>query len=236
MGNLVYTDNKWDGSSEKIAHHRVRENGEVLTPLNVVNDMLDLAVPDLGISETVLEPSCGTGNFLIEILKRKVQKAKTDTDILVACSSLYGVDIARDNVTYSRYRLVKWLGQRVSDNEYLLACCARILELNILWGNTLTGETCVSKILKKPVIVCNEYDKNLKTNKEITKIKGAVIPLKLRMPVWYTDRFSKYLEGNIFLSQFDDLYTFEYFEDDSLRVEERKQAVQNISLEDIFDL
>ena len=50
---------------------RVKNKGEVFTPIPVVNKMLDL-IPSITIKQTFLEPACGDGNFLIEILRRKI--------------------------------------------------------------------------------------------------------------------------------------------------------------------
>ena len=89
---------------------RVQKYGEVFTPSNIVNDMLDLLpTKDDGrtlilnektkaeksyLSSTFLEPSCGDGNFLVEILNRKlkcVSESSFDHDVLLALSSIYGV-------------------------------------------------------------------------------------------------------------------------------------------------
>lgn len=104
---------------------RVQKYGEVFTPSNIVKDMLDLLpTKDDGrtlilnektkaeksyISSTFLEPSCGDGNFLVEILNRKlkcVSESSFDHDVLLALSSIYGVDIQADNVLESRRRML----------------------------------------------------------------------------------------------------------------------------------
>lgn len=71
-----------DGTKSK---DRVRDFGEVFTPVNIVKDMCDLVdnaiakedniTPKAILAKTWLEPSCGTGNFLVEILERKVKLA-----------------------------------------------------------------------------------------------------------------------------------------------------------------
>ena len=52
---------------------RVSEHGEVFTSEREVNAMMDLVQDELKqLNSTILEPACGTGNFLVEILKRKM--------------------------------------------------------------------------------------------------------------------------------------------------------------------
>lgn len=56
---------------------RVSEHGEVFTSEREVSAMLDLVQEELKqLKSTVLEPACGTGNFLVEILKRKMIQYK----------------------------------------------------------------------------------------------------------------------------------------------------------------
>gem|GEM_PF-4585866 len=79
---------------------RVKATGEVLTPAHMVNQMLDLIPTEFYASplSTWLEPACGTGNILVQILKRKLSHGSGKTHALQCVSSLYGVDIANDNV------------------------------------------------------------------------------------------------------------------------------------------
>lgn len=96
---------------------RVAEHGEVFTSEREVNAMLDLVQDELKqLKSTVLEPACGTGNFLIEILKRKMDTVQSiyhsqyDYELcpLLAFSTIYGLDIQKDNVLESRKRLLDW--------------------------------------------------------------------------------------------------------------------------------
>ena len=81
---------------------RERTGTEVFTPEWLVNDMLDMLQensPDVFQPEkTFLEPSCGEGAFVIEILRRKFENCKTKKDYRVAISSVYGMDIQEDNI------------------------------------------------------------------------------------------------------------------------------------------
>jgi hypothetical protein len=87
---------------------RVKSTGEVFTPLEVITKKLDdLEKYDPNIfsdpTKTFLEPSVGDGNFLSEILIRKI---KNGIDLATALSTIYGVDIMQDNVDLCRERLL----------------------------------------------------------------------------------------------------------------------------------
>ena len=94
---------------------RVRERGEVFTAAREVNAMLDLVKDETeNIDSTFLEPACGDGNFLDEVLRRKLAvckkrygKSAADYEKMsfLACTTLYGVDIMADNVARCRERL-----------------------------------------------------------------------------------------------------------------------------------
>lgn len=56
-----------------ISKKRVADHGEVFTNLREINAMLDLVDNETKrIDSRFLEPACGHGNFLIEVLKRKI--------------------------------------------------------------------------------------------------------------------------------------------------------------------
>ena len=65
-----------------------------------VKAMCDLIPNDIwnSVGSTFLEPACGGGVFILEILKRKFEKCKTRRDYTVALQSVYGMDIQSDNV------------------------------------------------------------------------------------------------------------------------------------------
>lgn len=133
---------------------RVADHGEVFTNEREVKAMCDLVGDEVKkIDSTVLEPACGEGNFLIEILSRKLEtvrelyadtKAKYDLNSVIAVSSLYGVDILGDNVTICRENLfnlwqdayIQTIGEK--PEKKLRDTVSRILELNIIRGNTLS--------------------------------------------------------------------------------------------------
>jgi len=94
---------------------RVRDLAEVFTGEREVNAMLDLVKNQSEkIDSTFLEPACGNGNFLIAILKRKLnvvqKKYKKQEDIefytIIAAASIYGIDISEENVVEARQRML----------------------------------------------------------------------------------------------------------------------------------
>ncbi len=133
---------------------RVTEHGEVFTNEREVNAMLDLVKQETErIESRFLEPACGDGNFLTEILRRKIEvvrnrykrsKADCEKYLIVALSSIYGVDILHDNVVECRRRLYKQWTEAYEDlcrNEMNTDCykaAAYILSKNILCGDALT--------------------------------------------------------------------------------------------------
>ena len=87
---------------------RVKATGEVFTPLDVITKKLnDLENHDPLLfkdpSKTFLEPSCGDGNFLSEVLIRKMENGSTFEQAL---QTIYGVDLMIDNVDLCRERLL----------------------------------------------------------------------------------------------------------------------------------
>lgn len=93
---------------------RVRDLAEVFTSEREVRSMLDLVrYLSENVENTFLEPSCGNGNFLVAILKRKLETIKTkyrnqiDAEFFMikAVASIYGIDISEENVLEARERL-----------------------------------------------------------------------------------------------------------------------------------
>lgn len=136
------------------SRERVADHGEVFTAEREVNAMLDLVKQETErIDSRFLEPACGDGNFLAEILRRKLnavearyKKSAADYEkyAVLAATSIYGVDILQDNVEECRKRLFD-----IWDEAYTAHCkneCREevreavryILDRNILCGNALT--------------------------------------------------------------------------------------------------
>ncbi len=136
---------------------RVTDHGEVFTAQREVNAMLDLVKQETErIDSRFLEPACGNGNFLVEILKRKLQvvearysKSQLEFEryALLALSSIYGIDILPDNVQTCRDRLLGIFTHYYQKNHKkglkseCISSAEFILSRNILWGDALTLKT-----------------------------------------------------------------------------------------------
>jgi len=84
---------------------RIKATGEVFTPTELVQEILDKIPNEVFTdpSKTYLDPSCGDGQFLGEVLIRKVENG---IDFEQALSTIYGVDLMQDNVDLCRERLL----------------------------------------------------------------------------------------------------------------------------------
>lgn len=129
---------------------RVRQNGEVFTPVWMVKKML--SEPDVqerihNLYTRFLEPSAGEGAFLIEILRQKLDyvtsissKVKWRTNALWAIASIYGVELMQDNVDIARKRMLD-----VAEQYYRKVFDVFLLSKNIVQGNFLTGKNIQNK-------------------------------------------------------------------------------------------
>ena len=81
---------------------RVHKFGEVFTPERVVRDMCDMLEREspgaFDPERTCLEPTCGEGAFVVEILRRKFERCRVRRDYTTALRSVYGFEIQADNV------------------------------------------------------------------------------------------------------------------------------------------
>ena len=84
---------------------RVKATGEIFTPTPLVQEILDKLPQELftDASKTFLDPSCGDGQFLSEVLIRKMENG---IDFETALSTIYGVDLMQDNANLCRERLL----------------------------------------------------------------------------------------------------------------------------------
>jgi len=145
---------------------RVADHGEVFTAKREVNAMLDLIKQETErIESRFLEPACGTGNFLVEILRRKlaiVEKRYMENQYdfekyaVIAVSSMYGIDILEDNLIECRTRLFDVFNTQYT-KLYKTKCrdkCRKtikyLLSKNILHGDALTLYTVNDKA--KPIV------------------------------------------------------------------------------------
>jgi len=133
---------------------RVADHGEVFTHEREVNAMLDLVKHETErIESRFLEPACGTGNFLVEVLRRKLDVVKNrykrsqmdyERYAVIAVSSIYGIDLLEDNVKECRARLYDLFDTQYSElfKRKCQDMCRKsvhyLLECNIIQGDALT--------------------------------------------------------------------------------------------------
>ena len=134
------------------SRQRVRSNGEVFTQPREVNNILALTEATSNKYWRFLEPACGNGNFLEAILRQRMERLTQDRtewhaknrefSTLKVLSTIYGVDIAPDNIEECKKRLegviFEYLPKRVSAG-FLLAM-AEILRTNLIVGDMLNGK------------------------------------------------------------------------------------------------
>lgn len=136
---------------------RVTDHGEVFTSEREVNAMLDLVKQETErIDSRFLEPACGTGNFLVEILRRKLaivesryKKSQLEYEryAVIAISSIYGIDLLQDNVEETQNRLFEIFDKQYTSfyknncKEECRTSIRYILDRNILRGDALTLKT-----------------------------------------------------------------------------------------------
>lgn len=137
-----------------ISRQRVIDHGEVYTPPKLVNDMLDLVKHECErIDARFLEPACGNGNFLAEVLHRKLAKvakqnarnrSRWERDAVLSVCSLYGIDLLADNVEACRDRLLQIVCAAHEDRfeeampDEFARAIAFILSRNVLQGDALS--------------------------------------------------------------------------------------------------
>jgi len=137
-----------------VSKKRVADHGEVYTSKRIVNAMLDLVKQETEIiASRFLEPACGTGNFLTEVLERKLSVVESrygksqleyERYAILAVSSIYGIDILEDNVIACRRRLLDIFDSNylfLFKDESLVDAVKFILERNIIWGDALSLKT-----------------------------------------------------------------------------------------------
>jgi hypothetical protein len=132
---------------------RVADHGEVFTPPWLVDAMLDLVQAESErINSRVLEPACGSGNFLVPVLKRKLETVharygQSDFErrhqALLALMCIYGIELLDDNVAECRANLLAAFADylSVSARDVWYAAAAAVLDVNIVHGDALSMAT-----------------------------------------------------------------------------------------------
>lgn len=132
---------------------RMAAHGEVFTPAWIVEAMIDLIKDESArIDSRILEPACGSGNFLVPVLRRKLSTVharygKSDFErchhALFALMSIYGIEILEDNAAECRDNLLKVFAEYVTakaDDKWE-AAASNVLRVNIVNGDALSMTT-----------------------------------------------------------------------------------------------
>lgn len=175
-------------NAEKIikSKDRVKQHGEVFTPRHIVNDMINLpGLKDIirEFETTVLEPACGEGIFIVEILKKRLKKVreKCGKDLtvyenlaLLSLTTLYGIELLEDNAQKCVINIYETFmedyNKFVTEHNKkmkikVLDSAKTIITANIVEGNFLTKMTTADK-----PIVFSEW-RVIKQEKKVKHIK-----------------------------------------------------------------
>ncbi|MFV4913062.1 N-6 DNA methylase [Microbacterium lacticum] len=142
------------------SRQRVADHGEVFTPRWLVDDMLDLVKGETErIDSRFLEPACGSGNFLVPILERKLATVQARYGksafekrhyALFALMCVYGVELLGDNAAECRENLEGTVARvlKLEPADSLVLAARAVLAVNIVQGDALamtdaTGEPIV---------------------------------------------------------------------------------------------
>ena len=129
---------------------RVADHGEVFTPAWMVEAMLDLVKGETGrIDARVLEPACGSGNFLVRILQRKLavvelKFGKSEFEkqhyALLALMCTYGIELLVDNIAECRANMLEILANylNLEESDDLYRSASYVLAQNLVHGDALT--------------------------------------------------------------------------------------------------
>jgi hypothetical protein len=129
---------------------RVVDHGEVFTPKWLVEKMLDLVKNEsLRIDSRVLEPACGSGNFLVEVLKRKLQTVdlnysqnqfEKNHHALLALMCTYGIELLQDNAEECRENLLEIFAHylKADSTSVIYRAGAKVLQVNIIQADSLS--------------------------------------------------------------------------------------------------
>ncbi len=132
---------------------RVADHGEVFTPPALVESMIDLVGSEADrIDSRFLEPACGSGNFLVPVLRRKlaaVDRHYKGSDFerrhhaLLALMSIYGIELLHDNVAECRENLLGLFvaHTRIDGADELARAAGAVLAVNIVHGDALSMQT-----------------------------------------------------------------------------------------------
>ena len=129
---------------------RVADHGEVFTPAWLVEAMLDLVKAETErIDARVLEPACGSGNFLVPVLRRKLAAVELKFGgaefekrhyALLGLMCVYGIELLDDNIAECRTNMVETLADYIGldEGDELYQAAMYVLSQNVIHGDALT--------------------------------------------------------------------------------------------------
>ncbi len=136
--------------SQTKSKQRVADHGEVFTPEWMVEAMLDLVKAETErIDSRFLEPACGSGNFLVKILRRKLAAVEIKFGssnfekrhyALLALMCIYGIELLPDNIAECRANVLEILAEYLNLNksDELYSASSYVLSQNLVHGDALT--------------------------------------------------------------------------------------------------
>lgn len=136
---------------------RVADHGEVFTPAWMVEAMLDLVREETErIDSRFLEPACGHGNFLVQVLRRKLAAVELkfgNSDFerrhyaLLALMCIYGIELLDDNIAECRDNLLEIVAEylRLDESDDLYGAAVYVLSQNLIHGDALTMRTTLDQ-------------------------------------------------------------------------------------------
>jgi hypothetical protein len=157
LGRPILTARNFEGAAMSLneerlvkSKRRVADHGEVFTPAWMVENMLDLVKEESErIDSRVLEPACGSGNFLVAVLARKLatvhaRHGKSDFEkrhyALFALMCTYGIELLADNSRECRNNLATVFNSflDIEDDDDWAQAARAVLSVNIVQGDALT--------------------------------------------------------------------------------------------------
>lgn len=160
------TEADFEEEEQIVSKQRVADHGEVFTAKREVDAMLALVENEtMRIESRVLEPACGTGNFLTEILERKLRTVEAryksnqieyERNAVLAASSIYGIDILEDSIAECRKLLLQIFDRQytrlygAATKDKCREAVRHILSRNIIRGDALSLTTV--EPMPKPIV------------------------------------------------------------------------------------
>jgi hypothetical protein len=132
---------------------RVADHGEVFTPPWMVDAMLDLVKAESErIDSRFLEPACGSGNFLVRVLQRKLARVELKFGksafekriyALLGLMCIYGIELLEDNIAECRANMLEILAEylNIDDTDEIYRAALFVLSHNLVHGDALTMKT-----------------------------------------------------------------------------------------------